>query len=299
MQTIVPHLVDALWGEFVFTAVFFYLCVEMSSTISRTFYKMPVITLFLIVVPVFYFLFVVWAEPFQMDEFLSVGKDRYTLNLIITTVILLGVMSLSRMLLFILRRVIDLNWPLYIVWCVGEIVFAGFMFSILLGIGWAGEKTYLNVLTQCVMSLAGILVYPLTIITMAVQIYVMHKRTAGPSDLDDKTLVRFHDSEKRLKLIVSSDAIYYIEAKENYVHIIHQDGIRIKDFGLRSSMTALEDLLSRHGLVRCHRSFYVNPRHVALVRKDASGYALAQLDHDGVKSVPVSKTYYDALAALL
>ena len=259
---------------------------------------MPVITLFFIVVPVFYFLFVVWAEPFGMDEFLSLGKDRYTFNLIITTVILLGVMSLSRMLLFILRRVIDLNWPLYIFWCVGEIVFAGFMFSILLGIGWAGEKTYLNVLTQCVMSLAGILVYPMTILTMAVQMYVMHKRAIGPAP-DDKTLVRFHDSEKRLKLIVSSDAIYYIEAKENYVHIIHQDGLRIKDFGLRSSMTALEDLLSSHGLVRCHRSFFVNPRHVELVRKDASGYALAQLDREGLPGVPVSKTYYESLASLL
>ena len=270
----------------------------MSTTISRIFYKMPVIILFFTVIPVFYFLFVVWAEPFRMDEFLSLGKDRYTFNLIITTVILLGVVSLSRMLLFILRRVIDLNWPLYIFWCVGEVVFAGFMFSILLGIGWAGEKSYLNVLTQCVMNLAGILIYPYTILTMAVQIHVMHRRALGPVS-DDKTLVRFHDSEKRLKLIVSSDAIYYIEAKENYVHIIHQDGIRVKDFKLRSSMVAMEELLTKHGLIRCHRSFYVNPQHVALVRKDPSGYALAQLDRDGLPGVPVSKTYYDSLAALL
>ncbi|MBP5332601.1 MAG: LytTR family transcriptional regulator [Bacteroidales bacterium] len=271
----------------------------MSATISRTFYKMPVITLFFIVVPVFYFLFVVWAEPFGMNEFLSVGKDRYTFNLIITTVILLGVMVLSRMLLFILRRVIDLNWPLYIFWCVGEVVFAGFMFSILLGIGWAGEKSYLSVLTQCVMSLAGILIYPLTITTMAVQMYHMHRSALAPTTADDKTLVRFLDSEKRLKLIVSSDAIYYIEAKENYVHIVHQDGIRIKDFRLRSSMTAIEDLVTKHGLVRCHRSFFVNPQHVALVRKDPAGYAMAQLSREGLPGVPVSKTYYDSLASLL
>lgn len=270
----------------------------MSSTISRTFYRMPVVTLFFIVIPVFYFLFVTWAEPFGMREFLSMGKDRYTFNLIITTVILFGVVSLSRMLLFLLRRVVDLNWPLYIFWCIGEIVFAGFMFSILLGIGWAGEKSYLTVLTQCVMSLAGILVYPYAITTMAVQLHVMHRLSFGPS-LDDKTLIRFADSEKRIKLIVSSEAIYYIEAKENYVHIIHQDGIRIKDFELRSSMTALEDILSMHGLVRCHRSYYVNPKHVELVRKDASGYAIAQLDREGLRPVPVSKRYYDSLASLL
>ena len=39
--------------------------------------------------------------------------------------------------------------------------------------------------------------------------------------------------------------------------------------------------------------------HVQLVRKDPSGYAIAQLDREGLHTVPVSKRYYDALASLL
>ena len=64
-------------------------------------------------------------------------------------------------------------------------------------------------------------------------------------------------------------------------------------------MRALEEALERHGLVRCHRSFFLNPAHVELVRKDAIGFALAQLDREEVKQIPVSKRYYDALTTLL
>ena len=57
--------------------------------------------------------------------------------------------------------------------------------------------------------------------------------------------------------------------------------------------------MEHHGLVRCHRSYFVNPAHVELLKKDASGYALAQLDCEGAKNIPVSKKYYDALVSLL
>ena len=107
-------------------------------TIARTFYKMPVNTLFFTAVPLFYFLFVLAYKPFDIAVFLAAGQGRYTLNLIVSTLIVLGVMSLSRMLLFILRKHLDLNWPLYILWCFGEAILCGLFLSIPMGIGWAG-----------------------------------------------------------------------------------------------------------------------------------------------------------------
>ena len=41
--------------------------------------------------------------------------------------------------------------------------------------------------------------------------------------------IRFHDEQKRLRLVVSSEAVLYIEAEENYVHIIHLDGGKRRD----------------------------------------------------------------------
>ena len=270
----------------------------MSKTISRAFYRMPVITLFIVVVPLFYFLFVLLWEPFYMEDFLAVGKDRFTLNLIVTTLILLGSVSLSRMLLFMLRNVLELNWALYIIWCTGEVIFAGLMFSIPLGIGWAGVRSYFSVMMACIGRLAGICIFPELILAMAVALQHLSQHKDIPAQ-DEKSLIRFYDNEKRLKLIVSSQAIFYIEAQENYVHIVHLDNERVKKFELRASMASLEEILTKQGMIRCHRSFFVNPAHVELLRKDSSGYAIAQLDREGLKDIPVSKKYYQAVAALL
>ena len=268
-------------------------------TISRTFYRMSVNILFFTAVPIFYFLFVLAYDPFDLSDFLAAGHGRYNLNLIITSLIVLGVMSLSRMLLFILRRVIDLNWSLYVLWCFGEVILCGLFMSIPMGIGWAPERAYFTVMSLCVLYMAAILVFPLSVCSMAVQLYVLSRRADRAPFVDEKTLIRFYDDHKRLKLVVSSEAVLFVEAEENYVHIVHLDNGRVKDFTLRSSMRALEEMLPKHGLVRCHRSFFVNASHVELLRKDANGYALAQLDRDGVKNLPVSKRYYDALTSML
>lgn len=268
-------------------------------TISRTFYKMPVNTMFIVLVPLFFFLFVLAYQPFNLDVFLAPGGQRYTLNLIICTLIVLGVVSLSRMLLFILRRSIDLNWTLYVIWCLGEAVLSGLFMSIPMGIGWAGIRPYFSVMSLCVLYIAGILVFPMSILSMAVQIFVLKKEAVRGVVPDEKTLIRFHDDQKRLKLVVSSESVLYIEAEDNYVHVVHLDNGKVKDFNLRASMRSLEEVLLRHGLIRCHRSYFLNAAHVGLLRKDASGYAMAQLDQPGIKDIPVSKRYYESVTSLL
>ena len=267
-------------------------------TIARTFYKMPVTVMFFLTVPLFYFLFVLAYKPFDIEVFLAAGQGHFSLNLIVSTLIVLGVMVFSRMLLFLLRGVLDLNWSLYVLWCFGEAIVAGLFLSIPMGIGWA-DRPYFTIMSLCILYMSGILVFPLSLISMAVQLHVLNKRADLAPAVDEKTLIRFYDEQKRLKLVVASDAVLYIEAEENYVHIVHLDNGKVKDFELRSSMRALEEVLQRHGLVRCHRSFFLNPAHVEMLRKDAVGYALAQLDREEVKQIPVSKRYYEALTALL
>ena len=66
-------------------------------TIPRAFYHIPVTVLFFTVVPIFYFLFVLMYNPFGSGELISAGVG-YTLHLIITSLIVLGVMVLSRIL---------------------------------------------------------------------------------------------------------------------------------------------------------------------------------------------------------
>lgn len=268
-------------------------------TVSRTFYKMKVQCIFFLVLPIFFFLFCLAYKPYDFEDFLAVGRDRYTLNLIVATLIVFGVLVITRVLLFLLRNVMDLNWALYILWCVGEVVFAGLMLSIPMGIGWSGYIDYFSVMSRCILYLAGVLIYPYSIIILSVQAYVLNRRSEAPA-ADEKGMIRFYDDLHRLRLVSAVDAVLFIEAEDNYVHVWHQQGGKVRDFVLRSSMRALDEAAHRHGLVRCHRSFFVNPSHIVLVRKDQkAGFAFAELDRPGLRTIPVSKSYYETLSKML
>ena len=81
------------------------------------------------------------------------------------------------------------------------------------------------------------------------------------------------------------------------IHYLDHD--RAKKFILRSSMKALEDRLSKHGLVRCHRSYFINPDHVKIVHRDPSGLLVADLKYGGYDPVPISRKYQDAINRMI
>jgi DNA-binding LytR/AlgR family response regulator len=117
-------------------------------------------------------------------------------------------------------------------------------------------------------------------------------------EVAEEDLVRFTDNTGRLKLVIAQDVILYIEAKENYVLIHYLDGSKIKDYSLRQSMRGIEELMMKHGIIRCQRSYYVNPRHVTVLRRDKEGMIQAELETVG-RQVPVSPKYYEELSKML
>lgn len=64
-------------------------------------------------------------------------------------------------------------------------------------------------------------------------------------------------------------------------------------------MRALEETLSRHGLVRCHRSYFINPAFIKIVHRDSSGMIVAELKQEGFESIPISRKYQEEITRLL
>ena len=63
-------------------------------------------------------------------------------------------------------------------------------------------------------------------------------------------------------------------------------------------MKRIEELCEKNGIVRCHRSYFVNKTHIKALQKDKDNiYAI--LDEPATERIPVSKNYYDHLSALL
>ena len=64
-------------------------------------------------------------------------------------------------------------------------------------------------------------------------------------------------------------------------------------------MKSFEEPAQKHGIVRCHRSFYVNPRFIKLLSRGEDGIIYTVFNVQGMDRIPVSKMYYDNLASLL
>ncbi len=77
------------------------------------------------------------------------------------------------------------------------------------------------------------------------------------------------------------------------------EGERPKEYSLRQSMRGIEDLMEKHSIIRCQRSYFVNPRHVTVLRRDKEGMIQAELDITGSRPVPVSPKYYEELSKML
>jgi DNA-binding LytR/AlgR family response regulator len=64
-------------------------------------------------------------------------------------------------------------------------------------------------------------------------------------------------------------------------------------------MKKLEESLTSNGLVRCPRSYFVNPGHIRALRRDKDNYIYAEIDNVAHTSIPVSKKYYEEVSEQL
>ena len=111
--------------------------------------------------------------------------------------------------------------------------------------------------------------------------------------------MRFYDNRHNLKFVANPESLLYIAAEENYINIFYMENRKEKCYVLRNSMKSVEEICLENGMIRCHRSFYINPRHVDVLRKDKDGIMYAELDMKESRHVPVSKSYYKTLSDAL
>ena len=225
--------------------------------------------LHIVIMPMFFLGFILVYKSQWMFRFLDTGLGT-TFNALMLMCILIGVMCASRIPMTALRKEISLSWWMYSLWAFAEIVvFAAF------------AALYMALVYYIIFALLMALIRP------------------DEVSVAEEDLVRFADSTGRLKLVIAHDVILYIEAQENYIAIHYLEGELHKEYSLRQSMRGIEELMEKHGIIRCQRSYFVNPRHVKVLRRDKEGLIQAELDVSGIRPVPVSPKYYEDLSKML
>lgn len=254
-----------------------------------------------VLMPLFYFVFCFVYNPFSMSAIYNVGGKSWTFHLLMLTCIMVGTLALTRLVFSFLYKYIPFKWWHYAVWCLGETLVTSFFFALYTSLFYrkSGGMPYFTALPYCFKTVSLTLIYPYLLCILLRIVSNKNADLAEAGQKPEESLIKFYDENKRLKLTIDPSAVLYVSADANYIKIHYIENDRVKAYQLRNSMKSLEGDAQRHGFVRCHRSYYVNPRHIKVLSRDREGVIYTEFTREGVGHIPVSKQYYDSLAKLL
>jgi len=266
--------------------------------ITKSLRKWYVQLAYVLVLPIFFILFTLLYNPYGINEYLTTDKGSFTLNVLMLFCISIACLGLTRGIFQAIFHSTEarLSWFWYVVWCIGEMMVIAQFHTLYMAL--MRHASYLSTLDDALKFNYTILVFPYLIMILAYVISDMVNEKKKGQETDD-ALLRFHDENQKLKLVIASGAVLYLQSDENYVKINYLEAEKLKTYVLRNSMKSLEEMTSSKGMVRCHRSYIINPAHVTVLRKEQEGVILAELDVPGVQPIPVTKRYYDRLSELL
>lgn len=265
------------------------------SAVANIFRRFVPQLLHVIVLPVFFFAFLLIYRPMEAQQIFDNTHFGVHITLV-SCIILLSSIILRLMYYFLPMK---LNYTLYIFWCVGEMIFMSFFVALYLWLVSGRPLPYYEYLTEAFHLVSLPLVIPYVILALSLRVYEYHERSLIANEPLSHKRMRFYDQKHNLKLVLVPDTLLYISSDENYVNIYYVENGKLRSYVLRSSMKSIEEMCVENGLVRCHRSYLINPLHVKVLRKDKEGSVYAELDAPEAQHIPVTKRYYASVSALL
>lgn len=254
--------------------------------------------IYVLFLPVFFLAAALLYNPFDIEGYYSFGSMSFGFHLVMLSCIILVCELLTRLFLCLILLKNEMEWSHYVVWCIGETLLMSAFASLYTLLFKGAEGGYFAIFPDCFKFITLILVYPYVFLILIRVINLQEDIMERKGSQDDNSLVRFYDEHHRLKLSIAPSAILYVNSDFNYVKIHYLDAGKVREFTLRASMKSLESIGCK-SLVRCQRSYFVNPEHISVLRKDRDGFIYAEMNIPDVPAVPVSKQYYEALSALL
>ena len=252
----------------------------------------------ILTVPFFVFGMLLLFSPTSFDRF-SIPFSRYSFHVTMILCIVLVVMIISRLLFMLFnRKRREIDWGRSVLLCLLEIVFFFFFTALYLWLMSRKEVAFFWFFGMTLVYLFVLMLIPYVIIDLYFLLLAKDQQLFEKDRDASKEKIRFVDERDNLKLVVATDAVLYAQSDENYVKICYLEDSEIKFCSIRNTMKRVEDLCVRNGLVRCHRSYFINSSRVQALQKDKE-FTYAVLDVPNASRVPVSKNYYDQLSALL
>ena len=276
--------------------------------ISEQYYSLKNNIVFCLAVPLFMMMFMVIYHPTffgEADRLSQAWELHGSFFLPIICAIALLVLAASRAILCLALVRHSLTRRDFLLWQGIEIVVASLFTNLFLSLFL--HCNYFALLPRVLLTGFGIVVIPYlfywVIMEMSERDFRLHQAEDLIEELrkgierNESGMVRFADEKGNVKLVVSADRVICLESAGNYVTITYDDDGKLVRYSLRNTLKSIEDLCNANGLVRCHRSFFVNLSQIRTLRRTPQGI-YADIGHSGVDDIPVSKTYASDLIRL-
>ena len=250
----------------------------------------------------FAFLFIIIYKPFNVEHWAEVSQFVFVACVLGVVLLGMSIAAISRVIMCYRAKKHRITYLQYIAWVGVELVLMSVAFTIcstLTGVQidiWeAFEKSLVNT------SLILLIPYIVSITAFTLQDRNRRLREieedydkAMQQRAETKGIISFYDERGELQLSVTKDNLLYVESADNYIYIWYMKGNIPKKQMLRNTLKRTSELLNDTNVMRCHRGYMVNMEQVKVLRREKEGFYL-ELGVEGVKDIPVSKTYGEAV----
>lgn len=278
-------------------------------------------------------LFLFIYQPFSLAVWFSSSESlHFSLSLlfyILSTIILI----VSRMVMYSLQDRVELTRMTYIWWIMAENLAISLLYTLITIKFFPVEGVSTpTIATRALMCVTLILAIPNTLVSFyaaykakceelqATQYrlqrlseeyrllenskqYELEMRASAEvkqAKIQDSTprMINLYDNSGTLRLTLNIDSLYYLESEDNYIKVYYKHNDKIVSYMLRCRTRSVEESLAGTCMVRCHRSFIVNINKITVMEDDKRLHFIT-LDDEGIKRIPVSKSYYETLVKSL
>lgn len=250
--------------------------------------------------------------PFIRNTWFHIGSSPSTVLTLLFEVISLGVIIISKRLIFIAQASGGITYLNYGLRSFGEAVVISSLYTFLTIEGYDygllelsgapnGFMVFIGSFIFCVLCLG------FSYVVTAQYFAIMDKNntirlmnySSVVTDTEilpsEEQKITLYDDAGALKLAVSINNIFYIESDDNYIKVWYSDASgAVRQYMLRCRLRTVEESFSGSDLVRCHRKYIVNIKKAEVLRHEKDGYVI-DLGLSSIEEIPVSKTYEESV----
>lgn len=253
---------------------------------------------------VFALLFINAYRPFNVDQ-LYPEESEITILAISSLLILVGfvVIAIGRFFLYRYALSRPVTYLMFGIWIACEIVALAVVYTFMAHFYLPNPdkvlfRVWLNTLRNTTLVIA--IPYLIFILYLSLQDY--SERLKKVDELQQASreaalpsVLSFYDYKGDMKFSIKRENLLFIESDDNYVNIWYTNKGKVEKFILRTTLKVLEGYSFGGGIMRCHRSFIVNFDNVCVIKREKDGYVYAEFSIDGVRNIPVSASYSNAV----